>query len=501
MTTPRLHLQVADVLREQAGDAAQLARELRRDADVHAALEGMVGRVRDTARALGLAHVERAALRALRGLGGPMRIELLEELFETCSGGPRVAPMLRPIVVVTGRQDAGALFRAAQTTAAAVRLVPDMASAAQATRREDAAAVVAPISAWDEPGAASLRDRIRLAYGREEDLPARMAAARAGVTLYLPEPLELRQVVRLVRGRMAAWRTSAWRVLVVHGTHDRAEDLAASLASEELHTFPTVGTFRLLQAIESHGPDMVVLAAPLEGMPISELTAMLGAHHRYGSMPLLYLWEGGVIPAALSGHDVVQGQLDVAALRARVLGALDDQRRERALREHDEQTGVLSAATVLNAADREIAMARRRGDPLAAVRFELANADELDATAGPTAAGEALRFFAQVTQGAIRETDTVGAISRCGLLVVMPCCGAALAAERAAGIRQRFARRIAADDRLSAANFVQGIAEGPDDLLLRAERSVLRALGVADEPAADDFGLSSGLLAPRGPTG
>lgn len=479
---PRLHLQVAGVLRQQAAEAVQLARELRADDDVLSAVEAMVVRVRDTARALGLSHVERAALRALRGMATPQKVELLEELLEATSGGLRAAPMLRPVVVVTGRQDTGPLYRAAQAISAAVRIVPDLASAREVAEREDAAAVVAPAALLDAATGAALRDRLLLAYGREEDLPARLACARLGVTMYLPEPLELRRVVRLVRGRMAAWRRAAWRVLVAHGSRDQAEDLAAALANEELHTIPTVGGFRLLHAIEANGPDLVVIAAPLEGLAVAELTAMLAGHHRFGSLPLLYLWEGGILPAALSGHDVVQGSLDVPALRARVLGALDDQRRERALREHDELTGTLSAAAVLNAADREIAAARRRGDSVAAVRLELDDAAQLEARTGPMGPAEALRLLALVAQGAIRETDSLGVITASGLLLVMPGCSAPLAGERVAVVRQRFAQRLAGDERLAGVSFAAGIADGTDDLLLRAERTLLRALGLV-EPA------------------
>lgn len=481
---PRLHLQVAAVLRQQAAEAVQLARELRTDEDVHAAVEAMVVRVRDTARALGLSHVERAALRALRGMATPQKVELLEELLEATSGGLRVAPMLRPIVVVSGRQDSGPLYRQAQAMAAAVRIVPDLASARQVAEREDAAAVVAPAAVLDGGGTAGLRDRLLLAYGREEDLPARLACARCGVSVYLPEPLELRRIVRLVRGRMAPWRRAAWRVLVAHGTRNHAEDLAAALANEELLTIPAVGGFRLLNAIEANGPDLVVIAAPLDGMAVGELTAMLAGHHRFGSLPLLYLWEGGVLPSALSGHDVVQGSLDVPALRARVLGALDDQRRERALREHDELTGTLSAAAVLNAADREIAAARRRGDSLAAVRLELEDAAALEARAGPMGPAEALRLLAQVAQGAIRETDSLGVITATGLLLVMPGCSAALAGERVALLRQRFAQRLASEERLAGLGLAVGIADGVDDLLLRAERVLLRAQGLVDDTPA-----------------
>jgi hypothetical protein len=67
---PRLHLQIGKVLRAQAAEAVHLAREVTRDPDLLDALEGMVARVRDTARTLGLAHVERACALGHGGYGG-----------------------------------------------------------------------------------------------------------------------------------------------------------------------------------------------------------------------------------------------------------------------------------------------------------------------------------------------------------------------------------------------------------------------------------------------
>ncbi len=502
---PRLHPQVATVLRQQAAEAVQLSRELHRDEDLARAVSSMVERVRDTARVMGLGQVERAALRALRGMRSPTRLELLEELLETCSGGIRVAAMLRPIVVVSGGEDTSALHRSAQLTSAAVRIVPDMATARAVAEREDAAAVVAPAGLLsggaDE---AWLRDRLLLAYGSEQDLPSRVAAARLGAALYLPEPLELKQVVRMVRGRLAAWRHSAWRVLLAHNSRALVDDLAAALACEELHTIGAVGGYRLLQEIDATGPDLVVIAAPLDGLPMGELTAMLVAHHRFGNVPHLFLWEDGLVPSALTGHDAVQGQPDIPVLRARILGVLDDRRRESALRERDELTGVLSPAAVLNAADREIGAARRRSESVVAIRFEVDDAPALEARGGPMALAEALRLLAQVTQAAVRETDIVGVISSAGLLVVMSHCTAAMARERVVAVRRRFAQRVAGDDRLVGTTVTVGIADGLDDPLYRAERQLLRALGVLGEPGdlapAIELGLRLGeATVPVGP--
>ncbi len=125
---------------------------------------------------------------------------------------------------------------------------------------------------------------------------------------------------------------------------------------------------------------------------------------------------------------------------------------------------MLAAGAVLNAADREIATARRRGESLLAVRLKLAKPAAIEAEAGPMGVATAFRLLAGTAQRAVRETDSVGVISATGLLLVMPGCSESLACARLQGVRHRFAERLA-----GAAGFHVGLAEGVDDVLLRAE--------------------------------
>ncbi len=483
---PRLHLHVSEVLRQQAAEAVHLARDVRRDPDLLDALEGMVARVRDTAKTLGLSHVERAALRALRGLASPERDELLEELLDTCTGGLRTTPILRPIVVVATKENTTVLRGSAAVLATAIRVAPDVATAVRTATADDAAAVVAPVSAIPELAShrrAALRDRLLLVYGPENDIGARLQAARIGAVQYLPEPLDLRSALREVRGRIAAWRTSAWRVLVGDRTEERAQFLAAAIGSEEIATVTAVGGFKLLEAIERHSPDLLVIGLPMDGIPGPELAAMLRTHQRYSALPRIFARDPDAPPPPIAGgHGVIDRDARPEVFRARVLGLLDERRRERAMREYDELTGSLAQAAILNAADREVALTRRRGDALVAVRFELDEPLELARRAGAIATDGAMRLLARTIGVCVRDTDSVGLIGSYGFLLLMPGCSIALAKERVDDIRRRFGLQVAANERIAGAGFSVGMAEGPDDLLLRAERQLLKARGLVERP-------------------
>jgi PleD family two-component response regulator len=481
---PRLHLQIGEVLRAQAAEAVHLAREVTRDPDLLDALEGMVTRVRDTARTLGLAHVERAALRALRGLSTPERVELLEELLDTCTGGLRTTPILRPVVIVAPMENTAQLRTVAAQLSTAIRVVPDLATAVATCAAEDAAAVLVPVSctrelATERKGA--FRDRLLLVYGPENDLPARLTAARLGAVQYQPEPIDLRSAVREIRTRIAAWRTSPWRVVVGDRSEDRVQQLASAIASQEIAVVTAVGGFKLLAALERHSPDLVIIGLPMDGIPGPELTAMLRTHHRFSAIPRIFARDPEAPPPPIAGgHGVIDRNSRPEVFRARVLGLLDERRRDRVLREYDDMTGALSQSAVLNAADREVARTRRRGDALTAVRFELDEPLELARKAGPIATDGAMRLFAHTVQVCVRDSDCLGLIGTYGFLLMLPNCSMGLARDRVAEMQRRFAQQVATDVHLSAVRFSYGIAEGPDDLLLRAERQLLRARGLVE---------------------
>ncbi len=495
---PRLQSHVTEVLRQQAVEAVYLARDVLRDPDLLDALEGMVGRIRDTARTLGLSHVERAALRALRGLPSPERGELLEELLDACTGGLRTTPILRPVVVIAPSPTAVALRGAAALCATAMRVVPDVGTAMRVVSEEDAAGVIAPVAALPELAAfrrTALKDRLLLVSGADGDIGARVAAARQGAVLYLPEPLDLRMAVREVRGRMAAWRATPWRVLVGDRTADRAQALAAAVGSQEIATAVAVGGFKLLEAIERYSPDLLVIGLPMDGIPGPELAAMLRTHQRYSVLPRLFVRDPDSPPPPVpGGHGVIDRDARPEAFRARVLGVLDERRRERALREYDELTCCLGPVSILNSADREVALARRRGDVVSAVRFELDGPAELARRAGHVAIDAAMRMFARALALCVRDTDSVGLIGSYGFLVLMPGCSLHLARERVEHVRRRFTLLVANDEEIAEVGFSFGAAEGIDDLLLRAERQLLLGRGLVERPPE---GAPASVLAGR----
>lgn len=128
---------------------------------------------------------------------------------------------------------------------------------------------------------------------------------------------------------------------------------------------------------------------------------------------------------------------DVQRLRSRLADArreLHDigiEARERASR--DALTGAYHRAYLIEALEREMARAERTGKPLSVARADLDGLGAVNDAHGSAAGDVALRRFAAVAEGALRDVDLLGRYGGKEFLVLMPdtdLAGSLVAAER-----------------------------------------------------------------------
>ncbi len=475
----RVRENFADLLRRQASEALTLANDARQDPDLLEAVRQMVLAIRETARTLRLDHVERAASRVIRELSGSGANAALEQLLDLCRGLEGVIPVLRPIVVVSTRDNEADLKAQIEWMASAIRIVPDLAGARTLAREEGLGALVLPAQVLHQMLGEEYRfaDTPVVAYGEDDDIPNRLMAVQVGAAGYLPNPLRLHDAVRRVRARTGPENSLPWRVLVVDRTEPAAQALAAIFASDEIHVIPVRGGFRLLPSMDEHLPDLVVMALKLDGVRATELAAVLRMHHRHADVPRIFIAEDGDdLPRIADAQGVYHR--GGGTLAARVINLLDRSRRERGLREYDDVTGAMSRGAILRLADREIDRAKRTNTPLACIRAEVDNIDDVRRARGPVVAEEATRTLARMLREELREFDGIGQLGPAGFVALLPNCTRVDAQVRVDGARQRWESIAGADMRLNRVTCSFSLADSRDglgDLLLRADRLLVRA--------------------------
>jgi diguanylate cyclase (GGDEF)-like protein len=306
-----------------------------------------------------------------------------------------------------------------------------------------------------------------------------------GAAGYLPAPLDLIDALPRMRYRLPAENVAAWQVLYVD--RDRADAAAFQMVVEcdDIHVAVLDDGAHLLEAVEQYAPDLILLGPDVGTYRPGQLAAAMQAHHRWGHTPVVLVVDGvneelaGLFSSATA---VLRRDLDqdLFTLRTRIRGILQRSRRERRLHAFDLSTGVLGRAALLRAADREIAAARLTGQQLAVARLEITEPGQLRAAYGRGTVERALGILARAMLESLRETDVVGRLGANGLVALIPNCSMEAAANHAATIRKRFGWMAGQDHALMRVSLTTGVAdtvEGIDDVLLRADRNLLRARG------------------------
>lgn len=480
----RLKGSFATVLHRQTLEAQELWRDARKDPDLLDALVETLERIRLTARSLGLMEVERAAAEAIAAAESGRGPQSLDTLLEQCRGLEGVAPALRPlIVVVAGGAIEARLRHQAEGLAVVVRVVHSPEEAATVARADSPSALLLPASALGELrlDAPELRGVPLYVYGESRDLADRLLAARAGAAGYLPQPLDLREALPGIRGRLTATAHGAQRIAVIAPTRERAAAVGALLVADPAGVVAIGEQGDVLTALDDSLPDLIAICNDLRGLQALDLVSVLGAHHRHGEVPRVLIVDDARAEshALLTDAEAVL-RLDVGPgpLRARITALLDRAGRERGLRDVERETGALSRSSLLRAADREIAAARRARSPLCVLRAEVDRIRDVRRQRGDGTAAFAERCLALAMRDGLRETDSIGHVGASGFAGLMPGCSARDGRARLAAVRARFKERLAVRPALGQLTVCAGLADSSDgfeDVLQRADRELVRA--------------------------
>ncbi|MDP2305135.1 MAG: diguanylate cyclase [Pseudomonadota bacterium] len=483
----RLRESFAEVLRSQALEASHLAGMVGGDADLRDAVGEMLERVQKTARSLHLDHVEQVAAAAARAMEAGGGADALTGLLDACRAIDPTAEALRRILVVGVAEPEGG-------GDPLLRFVPTIDAAVEAARQEAPLAVVLPIAAFDKVGAGAggsgaggsgagvdagsleiggaerFADVPRYAWGHDDDVPCRLAAARAGALAYFAAPLELRTLAARVRVS-ALTSGDPDRLLLVGPAEAVAKRWVQALAGLPVEVSVLHGRASLLATLEEIDPTLVVLAGP----HAAELALVLRGHPDWWDLPRVLVADE--LPVGLI-ELVLPASLPVDRLRIQGLALLERARLDSELRAAERSTGVLPRVALIRAAERETAIARRTRQPLAVARIDLDEPAALRRTHGSAATGAAVRILARALREALRTTDIVGRVGDHGFGVLLPGASASSIRGRLQGVERRFLELAASDPRLARATATAGFAdldEGADGLFQRADLDRVRA--------------------------
>ena len=473
----RLRNSFAEVVKRQAGELAELAREAQSDPDIREALSFELERIAGTAQSLGLTPIERAARAALAAGDDQAYLHMVEALVDACRALEGVTTLFRPIIVI-GVDKPDDLDLAVDLRAAA-----DIGDALAIAQAEDPSAFVVPreqLGALFHRLEGALKAVPVYACGPTGDLGARLEAAVKGAAGYVGTPVRLEKVLDLVRARARDVDPPPYRVLLVESDAETAGTVMEGLKGPDREIRAVSSAEQLLPAMDGFGPELVLLAARGVDFEGAALTSIIHGHDVHGGLPVLFLArpEDMEATALVAGaDDIIPRPISLPQLRARVLARLRRTREAEASRVVDRLTGVLSRRALLRSADREIGLVRRTTKPLSVVLVDVDSMGDVNRSSGLGQGDEALRALARLLASTFRETDIIGRVGGDSFAALLPACEARNARRRVDAIRAGL-RDWGQGVGLADLDISVGIAdtqETVNDVMARADRALLQA--------------------------
>jgi diguanylate cyclase (GGDEF)-like protein len=354
---------------------------------------------------------------------------------ETATNGPRV-------LVVAGDPAARArlqqLGRDKLLSVVAVA-TPAEAVAAASRGRFDAAIVDVSDGAGTLALVRDLRatpghERLPLAWLSERnDIDRRVAAARAGVSFFLTQPLDAYTFGAALDQMLALGRTGKMRVLVVDDDPELAAIVAQVLERQGILVHSVPDATRLVEVLDDVHPDLIVLDAMLPHVSGWDAIRIVRTSPEHRDVPILFVTGrtdlGSRVSAFEAGaDDYLAKPLVEEELLARVRARLERRRLLREMTERDPLTRCLSRRALLDGLASRLSEARRHARVLSVALLDIDRFKDVNDTYGHLVGDHVLAALGRLLNARFRLEDLRGRWGGEELVIVFPGVGATTAA-------------------------------------------------------------------------
>jgi diguanylate cyclase (GGDEF)-like protein len=329
----------------------------------------------------------------------------------------------------------------------------------------------------------SLQNPMRTLFLSEHgDLEARLAAVRAGGEAYFTKPVDVGALIDqldLLTGPPA----EAYRALIVETDDELAGECAGALRAAGLQVSIEIDPEKLLEALATSRPDVVLLGLELPGCSGAELAEVLHQIEGYVGTPVLFLSPAGsgedrLTALELGGDELLTRPIDPLHLIGSVTSRARRGRRLTSLISFDSLTSLLNHANLKQQLEAELARAARERITVAFAMLDLDHFGVVNDARGHATGDRLLRTLGLFLKQRLRRSDLVGRYGGDEIGIIFPHTDGPTARSVLDNLRESFSRlpQSAAGAELSA-TWSGGIAVFPDfptaELLIEsAERAL-----------------------------
>ncbi|MGH7270677.1 MAG: diguanylate cyclase, partial [Polyangiaceae bacterium] len=312
-----------------------------------------------------------------------------------------------------------------------------------------------------------------LAFLSEEgDVAMRVAAARAGASIFMSKPVDPYAFEAAVDQMLAAGRRDheKMRVLVIDDDVEFAACIAAVLEPHDIVVRTEPDATRLVEILDEARPDLILLDAVLPQVSGWDAIRITRAMPQWHDVPILFLTgrtdvEGRIAAFDAGADDYLAKPLIPEELLARVRVRLDRRRLLRETMERDPLTRCLSRRALMEALSSRLSEARRHARTLSLAFIDLDRFKRINDTYGHLTGDQVLSVLGRLFIDRFRLEDVRGRWGGEEFVIAFPNEPAATAAAVLSRVLDEFRRMPFHSERGERffATFSAGVASFPAD--------------------------------------
>lgn len=299
------------------------------------------------------------------------------------------------------------------------------------------------------------------------DLPARLAAVRAGAAAYFTKPLELNALVDELDRLTTREAPEPYRILIVEDDPSLAALYSLSLQQAGMITVTVSDPLQIMPPLVEFTPDLILMDVYMPGCTGLELAAVLRQQAAYLGTPIVFLSTETDVDkqqAAMKqgGDDFLIKPIQLDLLVSAVRNRAERSRTLRSAMVRDSLTGLVNHTKLKEYLNVEVGRVGRTNRPLSFVMLDIDYFKVVNDTYGHSAGDNVIKSLARILQQRLRRTDILGRYGGEEFAIILPDTSGEDALQVVNEIRESFAqiRQYSGNTEFSV-TFSAGIATFP----------------------------------------
>ncbi|HEC90576.1 MAG TPA: diguanylate cyclase [Alphaproteobacteria bacterium] len=282
-----------------------------------------------------------------------------------------------------------------------------------------------------------------IAISTRDDLPARLAAVRAGARGYYSKPVDVARLSEALDAETEEEEAEPYRVLIVDDDESMAELYAMFLQSSGIATKTVTKPLDVMGPLAEYHPDLLLMDINMPDCNGIELASVIRQKEDYVRIPIVFLTSETnqnhrILAMQTGADDFLQKPVPPELLLSSVQSRIERSRFFDSMITRDSMTGLINHSKIKEILGVEINRAARQGAPLSFAMIDLDKFKSINDACGHWAGDMVIKALALVLRQRLRKPDVVGRYGGEEFSVILPDTGSGSAAAVLDEIREGF---------------------------------------------------------------